>query len=138
MVAFLFAPSVVRQNQPVDLFPPNYVAIMKLVQGKLVILKLIAPKDLGQSHPIDKPIGDFAMPAGMSIDEFTSLRDRLFELYDGLVPYFAAKVPARDPRVQASAGEFLKIFEQISEPPLKDYYQSLGKDFFGWLQTAGN
>ncbi len=132
-ILFMFAPSQASPTEGVRMAPPNYVARMEPGTGKLEELRAVGPSDFGQSHGENDVIGAYVMPEGMTVDEYLETRDRLYAVYDLLLPAFAAGRAAATPDLKEAALEFRKLFSAMSEPPLSPYYSALGKDFFAWV-----
>jgi hypothetical protein len=74
----------------------------------------------------------------MTVYEYLDKRKRLFELYDNLLPEFAARAMRSTPAAHRQAAEFVALFSQLMEPPLIPYYQAVGKEFFDWVRRLGN
>jgi hypothetical protein len=105
------------------------------VSGLRTAKAAVSPADFGQTDSVDKKMErDIALPSNMA-DRLDDLRERLFELYDILFEAWANKYSTTShDKLQSAAREFLKIFDQISEKPLRPYYNALGREWFGWLR----
>jgi len=57
----------------------------------------------------------------------------LWKLYDQVLPSFAAR-RAPDADAKKAIEEFRELFAQLAEKPLQPYYETLGKEFFTWLE----
>jgi hypothetical protein len=136
LVAFMFYPAR-SISYSAYLLPPYKVGWLDPITGERIDEAQVSPADFGQTDESDKGLPEWnTAPPNVNLDKLASLRkQRLPELYDML---FAAW--ATDPsssghsNLRDQAREFLKVFYQISEPPLKPYYESLGRDWFGWLR----
>ena len=63
------------------------------------------------------------------------MEKRLYVLYDILYKTWAVNPSvSNDEKLKSEAREFLNIFDQISEQPLRLYYNALGRDWFEWLR----
>jgi hypothetical protein len=115
------------------MWPPNTVVWIDPISLMSSGETAVTPEDFGQSDPPDKPFkGGFSK---MDFDTFSNLQDSLFKLYDVLfTPWSANLVRTDHGKLQGPARQFLKIFDQISQPPLRPYYNTLGRDWFGWLR----
>ena len=133
LIAFLYCPALALPKQPVKMGPPQYVVFLQPHTGAVVELKAVAPSDFGQYDKPSDMIGTFGLPEKMTADDFTVKQDRLYGLYDILLPEFALRKTKADPRVKAAAREFNALFPLLSEPPLKPYYRSLGIEYFNWV-----
>ena len=135
-VAFMIYFRVVRPGPP-QMWPPDKVGWLDPVTGKRIALTQVSPADFGQTDPADemmKIIQD--KYPNIKYDESEILRDRLLELYDILFTAWAANPsPAGQGRLQNQARDFLRIFDQLAEEPLKPYYEALGRDWFVWLRA---
>jgi hypothetical protein len=117
------------------IWPPDKVEWFDPVSGDYTAKAAVSPADFGQSDPPGEQMkGSLSIPSNMG-DTVDSLRKRLFQLYDILFPVWATgSTTMNHVQLQINAREFLKIFDQISEPPLRPYYAALGRDWFGWLR----
>jgi hypothetical protein len=134
-VAFMYAASQPLPNQT-RLAPPHFISLIDPVAGTLVDLRPVTPQSFGQSHGPKEMIGTFSLPQGMDYHAYLAERERLFRLYERLVPAWAGSSPAERQDLRRLAQEFLRAFSVISEPPLAPYYDSLGADFFGWVRET--
>ena len=134
-IAFMFCSTLVRPG-PLKIWPPSKVAWINPANGNLIALTKVSPSDFGQMDSDDQPLKEKSDKyPSLAVDVFLSLEKRLFVLYDVLFEAWANKSPmANYNKLQDSAREFLKIFDQVSEKPLRPYYYSLGSDWFGWLR----
>lgn len=130
---FLFCPSF---NSPAgsQMYPPNYLVRLDVLTGKMEERKKVAPQDFAQTHNPNEPVGLFVLPRRVSVNEYLEKRARLFELYDDLLPAFAAGKAASNSEIRRQATEFVSLFSLLKEPPLIDYYAAVGREFFDWLR----
>lgn len=133
LIAFLYCPALALPKQPVKMSPPQYLLSLRSDTGSLFELKAVAPRDFGQTHKPGEMIGTFALPEKMTVEDFIIKQDRLYGLYDILLPEFTLRKTKVDPRTKAAAREFNLLFPLLSEPPLKPYYRSLGMEYFNWV-----
>lgn len=69
------------------------------------------------------------MPPGISDNRLSALYDILFEIW-------ATNTSTRGfSALPDAAREFLKTFGALSEPPLLEYYEALGREFFEWVRA---
>lgn len=132
-IIYLFSPSLARPKAPTKMSPPTYTIQLNASTGKLKKLLTVTPRDFNQKHETGEMIGELAMPAGLSFEDFTRKRDRLYELYDELLPVYFANCKIEDSTLHASAKEFKQLFDLLSESPLWPYYRSVGGNFFDWI-----
>jgi hypothetical protein len=132
-VIFLYGTSRVVPAQGVFLLAPSYAARLRADTGQSQVLKAVTPEEYGQTAERNKWIGKYALPPGMSADEFVAEQKRLYHLYDALLPPFAAGQKTVTPVLKKAAGDFLTLFPRITEEPLQPYYRAAGKDWFDWL-----
>jgi len=115
---------------------PQLLVTLDATTGEVDGRKKVTPRDLGVSQEPGAPIGVHVLAQGLTAEEYTKARVRLFELYDILA---AAFVLGEDPRRNARrAVEFRELFFRLSEKPLAIYYRSVGRTFFGWLERGAN
>ena len=134
-LVFLYSKAVVRPKQPAILYPPRFLVRLSATAGDVVEQREVLPEEFGQASTPSEVIGTYALPDGMTLDEYKKMLDRLYALYDILIPAFASgKSPAGSDTVLA-ANEFRRIFSILGEYPLLPYYQATGKGFFDWIEN---
>ena len=95
----------------------------------------VTPAYFGQKDDPDKPLKGLIKLANITVETQGELRDRLLALYDVLFPIWATNPSTLNQTgLQSQAREFLKIFDQVYEPPLLPYYKALGRDWLEWLR----
>lgn len=132
-LALFYCPSRFAPGQPVQLQAPRYRLFLNPFTGVLEELKAVTGRDFGLGDPGEAPIGSFGLPQGMTADDYMGKLERLFTLYDQLLPLFGGTPPPKSHYLKKIGDEFHQLFNELSEPPLLPYYQVLGKDFFTWL-----
>jgi hypothetical protein len=138
LIAFLYCPALALPKQSVKMSPPQYLVLLRPDTGSLVELKAVAPRDFGQTHKPGEMIGTYALLAGMTSDQVLQATDRLYRLYDLLLPGFYARPMSAGQEIIKAAKEFKELFRLLSESPLQPYYRFWGKDFFNWIdQVSG-
>lgn len=119
--------------------PPGSVIWLDPISGKLIAKTTVTPADFGQPTPrsFDESMKEWksSMPPGMTAESFDKLNDRLFVLYDMLFEVWATKPSTRSSALHATAREFVKAFDAVSEPPLLPYYNALGHEYFEWVRA---
>jgi hypothetical protein len=135
-VAVLYCPALADRNVGLRLWPPAYCAYLRAETAQLEVLKEVAPGELGGEASEDKEIGVDVLPRGMSAGQYLGHKERLYQLYDLLLPPFAAgqEGPAAD--LRKLAAEFQSLFARLAEPPLQPYYRFVGQGFFAWLERV--
>jgi hypothetical protein len=121
-----------------QMWPPNKILRFEPVNGKLINETTVSPTNFGRADLMDKDLPEWKLRLKPDIigDMFDNLTKRLFELYDVLFAAWAANPSsAGQGRLRNQARDFLRIFDQVSEEPLKPYYEALGHDWFGWLRA---
>lgn len=134
-VAFFYCPSQALPGV-VRMAPPHYLSRLDPATGALISLVPVTPATFHLAHPAREELGKYSLPQGMSVDQYFALRDRLFWLYDQLVPAFAQDTQSQRTDLKPLALEFLRGFEMVSEPPVRPYYDALGADYFRWLRAV--
>jgi len=132
-IAFLFCPERAVIGKGIWLRPPAYRAFVNCQSGKFEELAAVVPGDFGQKHPPDEFLTVFKSLEGVTWKEYVTLQKRLYELYDLLLPPFAAR---RTAGIKTIGVEFRELFARISETPLQPYYQAVGQEFFAWLEQV--
>lgn len=133
-VAFMYSPSQALPNV-VKLAPPNFVARLDPANGALIELRAVTPQTFRQTHGATDLLGQFSLPPGIDLNEHLAQRERLFWLYEQLVPAWFADPKGERKDLRPLAVEFTRTFALVSEPPLAPYYDSLGADFFTWVRS---
>lgn len=136
-VGFMFAPSQALPGVN-RLAPPNWVVWLVPSTGTLAVLQPVTPSTFGLQHDPRQMIGEFRLPAGMNAESYLAERHKLLDLYSTLVLAWDGGLPSQAPGLQAPAAEFLRLFGQLSEPPLIPYYHALGMEFFDWTRAAAS
>jgi len=135
-IVFLFSPSRLSPKEGAFLSAPTHRMTLNAQTGKFEGLKAIKPADLGVADKPGQEIGLYQQPAGVTVDEAIARQNRLYELYDILLPPFAAQRANLSEEQRKFAVEFQKLFPQVTEPPLEKYYRTVGKEFFNWIDQA--
>jgi len=134
-IAYMVCPYMFNQKGS-WIWPPNKVAWLEPVSGDLIDEYSVAPDYFSQTDPIDKQFKKNLSIPSDRVDEFDDLKKHLYELYDVLFAAWATNPSsAGQGRLQNQARDFLRIFDQLAEEPLKPYYEALGRDWFGWLRA---
>lgn len=132
-IVFLFCPALALPKQPVKMAPPQYMLTLNAVTGEREEFHAVTSKDFGLSHQRNELVGTFAIPDGMTVDEFSQKLDRLFEIYDELLPAFVQNEITPSDDIKKATDEFQQLFGIVSEPPMLPYYRAAGKEFFAWV-----
>lgn len=92
--------------------------------------------DLFNRYYRNELLSMFLLPEGMTIDQYILNMDRLYVLYDKLIPEFiSGKFRISDER-RANVNEFRELFSLLNAPCLLPYYNSIGGNFFRWLDVV--
>ena len=134
-VAFLFCPASTDYNKGLKLFHPNYIATLNVTTGNLEMLRRLKQEELipTDSDP-ENVIGWYSMPEGMSSEEFSDLRNSLYNYYDVLLPVYSGVKKIDNSVLKNSASHFINVFEKVTEPALMPYYKKMGNDFLSWIK----
>jgi len=130
-IGFLYCLQVLGPG-PSRLRAPAYLSLVDPVEGAFITLRAVTPGDVGQPNTAGF-IGTFALPDGMTSEEYIALRAELYRAYDAVLPHYAVKSHGGRDELRASAARFGDLFRRLHEPPLLPYYHHLGRDFFDWL-----
>jgi hypothetical protein len=121
-----------------QLQPPSYIAFLRVDTGEFEEMRAVAPVNFGQTQQADEWIGRYLSPAQRLSPEFLTQLIRMYQIYDVLLPRFAARESRSSPELRKFATEFRTLFGRVAEAPLEPYYLLLGTEFFTWLnQIAG-
>jgi len=132
-ILFFYSPALARPKQPTNLWPPEYIMELNVSTGKFKELKSVLSRDFGQTDAPETMIGTSAMPDGMSFEEYERKENRLYEVYDILLPHFIAHKDTVGPDVALVAKEFKQLFHIVSDLPSRRYYEATGHKFFRWV-----
>jgi hypothetical protein len=134
-VAFLFSLSRLAPGYGAWMLPPSYRVLMDAQTAGFIVLESVTPETFGRHDPPNEFLGAFNLPPGMTGDDYKAQEARLFEVYDLLLPEYAAG-SAASREIKYLADEFVNLFAAVMEPPLAPYYEAAGKQFFAWLRRT--
>jgi len=135
-LAFLYCASRIRPREGCVLFSPTYRILANLATGRFVELDEVSSSDFGQPEPKGGRLGPINLAPGMTSENYLAKQERLYDLYDRLLPALSVNPRQGPEALRKDAKEFIEVFRQLAEPPLLPYYRSAGKPFFDWLETA--
>lgn len=127
---FLFLPTS-RLAAGQALFPPK-VCVRFTHDGDFVRALTINEDELLPGHQQGHSLGSAYLLEKLSYDEYLQHRDRYLNLISQWCQLRQQGLAAQFGKQHAL--ETLNLFEQVSEGPLRDYYQKWGRDFFQSLQ----
>jgi hypothetical protein len=136
-LAFFFVPTVKKPGAPVELGPPDYMVTLRVADGRLETLQSLDGARSPDAPP-DTSIGTFGLPEGMTAEEFLNRQLELFAAYDVLLPLFDSAETNVGQNGRDWAKHFQRLFEMVSEPPLRPFYNSFGGEFFAWLKEVAS
>jgi hypothetical protein len=115
--------------------PPQMIVTVDLKKGGFVSYRRLAQ----QEYPVpaaNDAVPRFEPPNFSDPAQLLATYERLYELYDALLPaYLEGRKQIAD-TTRKSAREFRGLFDRMAEPPLHAYYNSLGGEFFAWTESA--
>jgi len=117
-------------NNGAVLFPAEYRVVVTYPEGKFKFLESLGP----ESHPDEvHPDGSIGLHRlTVTMEEFETQKNLLFELYDELTePFFNGGVAEE---FSKSRERFMGAFRLIHEEPFLFYYRSRGREFFDWVR----
>ena len=135
ILACFFCPSSISPEKGASLAPPDFVVQIDPSNGEILQASNVTPAYFGNKDKAATEIGVFTLPPGVDVMAFLALKTEFFDCCDQLLPWFWTKRKAPSSSAK-TAKRLLEIFNIISEPPLKTYYQSSGSDFFDWLESS--
>jgi hypothetical protein len=115
----------------VELATPEYLVVFNADSGKLAELRQFGVAGSAE-NPVD---ADGAMLGSLPNQTSVEDEERLWLIYDALLPSFAAGTRGVPWELRASADEFRSLFGRLMEPPLSGHYRTLGHAFMAWLET---
>ncbi len=131
-VLFFYYPAQALAGKPVKIGPPCYLLDFT-VSNALFALKVVDPGFFGQSHKVSEPIGVYSIPEGLPYEEMINKMERLYKLYDQLLPHFTQRDKKSDIGIRSASNEFCDLFILLSESALESYYRSVGSEFLDWV-----
>lgn len=135
-VTFLFVPSRAEAFRGLRLFAPSHLGVIDARDARFELLRTVRIEEVGlRAAPADG-LGVFAIPEGVTKEEFTARRERLLDAYDRVLPMFASRASGDAPAVREAAGEFRRLFGDTSEAALRPCYAAVGAEFFAWLDRT--
>ena len=135
-VEVLYTGSIADPLEGLQIEAPSYHAFVDARTGRLETLERVTPQGYGQPHEAEQIIGTILLPPGMTAEQFLLQQARLYELYDVLMPVFAAGRTKTNSKVRLAATEFKALFPTLAEAPLLPYYHAAGKAFFAWVEKT--
>ena len=116
---------------------PHWMVAFESSTGEVVIARRVLPSYFGLTVTPGQFIGTRYWKNESAISNRRELEDRLYRLYDELIPYFTKNeqvdVP---PAIRNAALEFREIFRRLSQQFLRPYYCAVGRDFYTWVDDA--
>jgi hypothetical protein len=133
-VGFLYARAEVAEpGEGLKIWPPHYAAFINPADGQLERVRAVCPEDFGRNDDPEAPIGKYMVPAELAKEEVMTGFAKFYQAFDTLLPEFLAGTAHADEDLKRHANAFRYAFRSIREEPLRDYYASLGKTYFAWL-----
>ncbi len=117
-------------KQGTEITPPQYMAIYDLTKQQFITLKKInleLPNLQRQPWIHNRPT--FANAEDI-IPEF----NRIWTLYDILVPAYENQNIALSDEIKKAANEYIILFNRHAEKPLLPFYEHFGGDFLAWVR----
>ena len=113
--------------------PPQYLATYDLTNKRFIALTKL-PANLEQIKADPNDLGPkFDSPKDI-IPEY----ERIWKLYDKLIPAFTNKPDSINNELKESASDYLKYFEQHLVKPLQADYEKHGGDFLRFVKSIAN
>lgn len=120
--------------------PDQVIVVDAKTQVVLQNRSNVAPDYFGLPVPPEKKVGRFYSPIVGRYDDprrppepfRASVRERIYDVLDVLLPFFADDV-AFSPEAAKAAAEFRDLFPHVCEPGLLPYYMAVAPDFFAWV-----
>lgn len=131
-VAFFYYLGSYLGADTVEVYAPEYVALLSPRDGHLLRMYGITPAEFGQPE-VEGSLGNWQInPAESPPEDAQAEWERLRTTYDTVLPvYFEQRSISSALRLQIQA--FRTLFTRLSEPPLQPYYRQIGRSFFDWL-----
>jgi hypothetical protein len=111
---------------------PTYVGIYDWSGDKFVALRAVTVKPEGLPPPPWK----HSRPTFDSPSEIIPEFERIWGLYDLLIPAFASGGSDHSAATIAAAKEYLRAFDRHAERPLMAYYRHYGGHFLDWVKQV--
>jgi len=123
----------VLPQRGVYIMPPSHSLVADYASGKFIAVEELDVRAAGVKLP---PAGDAWMHQAKQFatpQERLAAYERLYDLYDAVLPTFLARRPV-DADAKKAVREFHELFRELAEKPLQPYYDALGKEFFTWVE----
>ncbi len=135
-VGFLFAPTALQMGAGLWVFPPTYRAIVTAREAVFEEMRRVTPADFGLDDDPAKALGTYGLPRDVTAEQYTALKERLYDDYDALLPWFFGGDVAPPASVRRVAEDFRVVFHTLSEHVLQRYYRAFGRRFFTWVDSV--
>lgn len=121
-----------RAGAPRQLYPPAIVAEFDPAAGDSACTELVSAVSVEPGQTLGPSLGPAA--AALSLEQY---KRNEAELYSALERASSAYFSERDDAAaRASAAKFLDLFDELSEPGLKQFYEELNPSFWRWARDA--
>jgi len=136
-IILLYYRGVIRPGEGTVISPPLLKMTLNANSGAFESL-VESPKELEPptNAPIPDPPNLIKPGPEVTWQELAVEQQKLLDLYDVLLPGFAANAISPEPQQQRAAEEFNRLFDRLAEPPLRWYYLKTGSGFFSWVNRA--
>ncbi|MES9825567.1 MAG: hypothetical protein ABW127_14160 [Candidatus Thiodiazotropha endolucinida] len=113
---------------------PQYIATYDLTGGAFISLKRFE-MDVPNLKP---PPWVHNRPAFEKPEDIIPEFERIWTLYDILIPAFVKGDAAVSMEIKQAAKQYVHYFDRHAEKPLLPYYDMLGGDFLRWVGHVAN
>jgi hypothetical protein len=131
-LSFLYYQSTIRYKMPTIVFSPTWMQTVDWETGGVFEWKKTASDEFGKDSK-NGQIGELSLPPNMTADQFREAEQDLYQVLEVLLPAFQAWNNRTDAD-RKNIKRFNELFDKISEPPLKPYYEAIGYNWFYWLR----
>ena len=132
-MGFLYAPTALQAGAGLWVYPPSYRALVRARSGVFAEMHHVTPADFAQGDVPERALGTYALAEGVTPEQYLALKERLYDDYDALMPWFFGSDPTVPPATRRAADDFRNVFGVIAERVLMPYYRVFGRRFFTWL-----
>lgn len=129
-IVFIYFPFHVSSQ---SVYPPRFKSIIDAASGELEEIKAVTPRDFGMAHKPNELLGHRKIIEGLTSDQIEQRRERLYHLYDLLLPEFAIGLATVSAESRSLAVEFKGLFSFFCPAQILPYCEATGREFFSWI-----
>ena len=115
--------------------PPDLAVTVDAVTAEVVEARSCTPQDFGVDQKPEFVIEGFDLDENLTGQQFLAMKERLLEISSEVWEMYDKGLTNLTVEQGDVLREYDELFRQISIAPLRPYYQSIGGDFFQWIES---